>query len=336
MNTLIGMLSAVLSGILNGSFAVPMKRNVKWEWENTWFLYAVSAMILYPGLILLLAYPELWGIYRDTPDRILWQTFLLGAGWGIGSLTFGLGLHLLGFSLGYTIIMGIIAVAGSLVPMCVHNPQMIFSRPGLVILAAMAAAILGVFFCGQAGQIRQGSGSARGSSFRVGLVVCIASGILSAMLNLAFDFGAPIAQIARDHLGETASSFQVNNAIWFLALPGGFVPYLVYCGALFVRRGTASRYVQGQVGGHWGRSFLMGILWFGCIMLYGAGASHMGDLGTTVAWLVLMAVTVVVGNLWGILSGEWRGADPRAVKKMTWGTLLLLGSVIIVGLSKLI
>ncbi len=71
-------------------------------------------------------------------------------------------------------------------------------------------------------------------------------------------------------------------------------------------------------------------------MLYGAGASHMGDLGTTVAWLVLMAVTVVVGNLWGILSGEWKGANPAAIQKMTWGTLLLLGSVIIVGLSRLI
>ncbi len=166
MNHLIGMLSAVLSGVLNGSFAVPMKRNVKWEWENTWFLYAVSAMILYPGLIVLLTYPELWGIYRDTPDRILWQTFLLGAGLGIGSLTFGLGLHLLGFSLGYTIIMGIIAVAGSLVPMCVHNPRMLGSGPGLVILGRWRRRFWGYFSAGR--RVRCGRGAVRPGQVRSG------------------------------------------------------------------------------------------------------------------------------------------------------------------------
>ena len=339
MNNLIGMMSAVFSGILNGSFAVPMKRNIKWEWENTWFLYSVSAMIIYPVLIVLLAYPELPDIYRDTDARILCQTFLLGCGWGIGSLTFGLGLHLLGFSLGYTMIMGIIAVTGSLVPMCVHNPQMLYSRTGMIILFAMVVAILGVVFCGQAGQKRAMSSSdantKKKSSFRQGIMVCITSGILSAMLNLAFDFGEPIAQIAREHLGDNASTFKVNNAIWFLALPGGFIPYLMYCGYLLLRKGTWHRYAMPQITGHWGRSFLMGALWFGCIMLYGSGAARLGKLGTTIGWLVLMAVTVLVGNLWGFISGEWKNADPQALKKMRWGTILLLGSVIIVGLSKL-
>jgi len=180
---------------------------------------------------------------------------MLGRGWGIGSLTFGLGLHLLGFSLGYTIIFGIIAVTGSLIPMCVYNLHLLYTGTGIIILIAMIIAILGVVFCGQAGQkhtlSRSDATTKKKSTFRLGLMVCIVSGILSAMLNLAFDFGSPIA---RNHLGETASTFKVNNAIWFLALPGGFVPYFVYCSYLLLYKRPGEnifcRKLQGIGTGH--------------------------------------------------------------------------------------
>ena len=103
MSTIFGVLASVVSGVLNGSFAVPMKKTLKWEWENTWLIYALTAMIFYPLVMTLLFVPNLIGIYQQTPSNVLWQTFLFGMGWGIGSVMFGLGLHLVGLSLGYTI-----------------------------------------------------------------------------------------------------------------------------------------------------------------------------------------------------------------------------------------
>ena len=80
----------------------------------------------------------------------------------------------------------------------------------------------------------------------------------------------------------------------------------------------------------------MGAMWISCIMLYGAGASCLGKLGTTIGWLILMAVTVLVGNLWGLATGEWKQAPKKAQRRMIQGLLVLVCSVILVGLGKLL
>jgi len=340
MSALIGVAAAFFSGVLNGSFAVPMKLTVKWEWENTWLLYAVSAMVVFPVIITLSTVPGLSQIYSDCTGGVLAQTFLFGFCWGIGSLTLGLGLHMVGLSLGYTIVMGIIAVTGSLIPMLVHDPASFLTLGGILIILAMLVTVAGVALCGAAGRIREkaktanAGGQTGGSRFKLGLVICVVSGILSAMLNLAFDFGAPIAEVARVHMGQAATAFRANNAIWFLALLGGVIPYLIYCGYLLVTKGTWKRYTQSGTRLYWFWGFLMAAIWISCIMLYGAAASGLGNLGTTVGWLILMSVTVLVGNLWGILTAEWKASPIKARRRMLQGLLLLISSVLIVGFAK--
>lgn len=56
---IIGILSSVLSGVLNGSFAAPMKKIVGWKWENTWFVYAVVAMLILPVVTAFISVPGL-------------------------------------------------------------------------------------------------------------------------------------------------------------------------------------------------------------------------------------------------------------------------------------
>ena len=80
----------------------------------------------------------------------------------------------------------------------------------------------------------------------------------------------------------------------------------------------------------------MGAIWTGCIILYGAGASNLGKLGTTVGWLILMAVAVLVGNLWGVITGEWRVAPRKARQRMIQGLLFLIISVMLVGCGKML
>jgi len=337
MQTLWGIVAVVFSGVLNGSFVAPMKRNTLWAWENTWIIYAGSSMIILPLLTVMIACPQLFSAYRTVSPAILCQTFIFGAGWGIGSLTFGLGLYWVGFSIGYTVIIGIIAVTGALVPLVVHQPHLLIQPSGLLILAAMVVTIVGVFFCGQAGQLRilnSADSITPQRSFSVGLLICIISGILSSMLNLAFDFGAPIADSARELLGNHASSFTVSLAVWLVALSGGFIPNLLYCSICLCRRNSWNKFLLPAVTGHWLRASLMGTLWFACIIFYGIGATQLGKLGTTVGWLILMSVTVIVGNLWGVATNEWKNAPPQALRKMIIGTGFLLSSVILVSFGK--
>lgn len=336
----VGIASALISGVLNGSFATPMKRMVKWEWENTWLMWAVWALIIVPFAIAAVTVPELLSVYRKTDSVVLIRTFLFGAGWGCGAVTFGLGLYMVGLSLGFSIIIGITAVTGALVPMLVFSPATILTRGGMVIILGMLVTIGGVGLCGAAGMMKektlQGTQSegVRRYQFKWGFLVCLASGLLNAMLNLAFAFGRPISETAGSHVGEWGTNFRAGNAIWVLALSGAFITNFLYCSGLLLRKGTWKKYGESGTASYWFWVFLMGTVWMSGVALYGAGASSLGKLGTTVAWIILMATTALVGNVWGILSGEWKGAPKKARRRMVQGLSLLLGSIVLVSLGQ--
>jgi hypothetical protein len=44
-----GVLLAILSGLMNGSFTFPMRFLGRWQWENVWILFIVSSCLLLPA-----------------------------------------------------------------------------------------------------------------------------------------------------------------------------------------------------------------------------------------------------------------------------------------------
>ncbi len=91
MTFLNGLLLTVLSGALNGSFAVPIKLIKKWEWENVWLIYAFLGMLVFPFLVTIFYLPDILSIYATVAPSQLLIVFLFGCSWGVGSLLFGLG-----------------------------------------------------------------------------------------------------------------------------------------------------------------------------------------------------------------------------------------------------
>lgn len=336
MGLITGLIASIVSGVLNGSFAAPMKKITNWEWENTWFIYALIALLVLPVSSAFISVPGLVGIYAQVDSSVILKTLITGFLFGIGSVTFGLGLHLAGLSLGYTLMVGLISVTGSLIPMLLLSPDSILTTGGFILLLAMSVSVAGVIFCGIAGSMRAksqtGEVSERKVSFKVAFIVCAISGIFSAMLNISLVMGLPIAEAAQANMTGSLSSFRAYNAVWLVTLSGAVVPYLLYCVFLFVKNKSVKKYKVNPA--NFFRAALMGLLWFLCITLYGAGASNLGKLGTTIGWLILMAFTVIVGNLWGFFTGEWNDAPKKAKKKMITGLLILLLSVALVALGK--
>jgi L-rhamnose-H+ transport protein len=336
MGLLIGLATSIVAGVLNGSFAAPMKKISNWEWENTWFIYALVAFLVMPIATTFILVPGLGGIYAQVDHSVIIKTLLTGFLYGIGSVTFGLGLYLAGLSMGYSLIIGLTSVTGSLIPMLLLSPESIFTTGGLILLFAMAVSVVGVIFCGIAGTLRAKSqvdgDTGRKVSFKIAFTVCAISGILSAMLNISLVMGMPIAEMAQANMAGTLSSFRTVSAVWLVTLAGAVVPYLIYCVFLFAKNKSAKNFKVKPV--NFLRSGLMGFLWFLCISLYGAGTSNLGKLGTTIGWLILMAFTVIVGNLWGVFTGEWKDVPQKAKKKMVTGLLILLLSVVLVAIGK--
>lgn len=350
MSPAFGILLALISGACDGSYGAVMKVTRKWQWENIWLLFSVTALAVFPLALAYWSVPDLMGVYHAVPFTTLCATLALGTGWGIGSVFFGLGLYALGQSFAYTVMMGIIAVGGALIPMLVTNPASVVTTGGLVILLSMAVTAIGVAICGIAGKLRDTASNStllardRQSStattkhfdFKLAFMICLAAGLFSCMFNLAFHFSGAIADVAAAQIGQDSTSFRANSPIWALAMLGGFVPNAAYCLYLLVKQGTWDRYRMSNTSSYWLWGILMGAIFAAGITLYGVGASSLGKLGTTVAWLVFIAAGILAANAWGVCTGEWADSPKQAQVLMVCGSAVLMVSILLVNLGNVL
>ncbi len=242
-----GLALVVVGGFLNGSFAAPMKKMPAWRWENIWLLYSLVGMVIVPLLLGIATVPHLGGVYFAASWPTLVKVALFGLGWGVGSTLFGVGIERVGMALGFAIILGVTASVGSLLPLLVLSPDALWTRRGYALLAGLGLVILGILFSSIAGGRRERELSAKSQAeprrgFGTGLVICLFSGIFSAMLNFSFVFGKELQQLS---LAAGARAAMAANAIWALALGAGFLANAGYCFYL-LRRNHSWHAFQGN------------------------------------------------------------------------------------------
>jgi L-rhamnose-H+ transport protein len=319
-----------LAGLLNGSFASPMKRMVAWRWENSWLLFAVSGLLIFPWIINFATVPNVWQVYLGASSSTLLKVFLFGLLWGTGATLFGLGISCVGMALGFALILGITASFGSLFPLAILHPEQLLAKRGLALMGGTVVMVLGLYFLVLAGRTREHDLGANGrtrSGFTVGLVICIFSGVFSSMMNFSFVFGDELRFRA---LQAGASNAMAANPIWTLTVTGGFVVNFLYCVYLLNRNHTWSVFRDGYWAAYWPLGMAMGMLWFGGIVFYGMGAALLGSLGGIVGWPIFMTLDIIAGLFWGAVCGEWNGASRRAITYCWTGVAVLLLAIMVI------
>lgn len=332
---LIGIVLTILGGTMQGSFTVPMKFTRRWTWENVWLAYSVVGLLILPWVIAAVTIPDLLEVYRRSDGRAMALAMLFGAGWGAGSVLFGLGVGRIGMALAFAIILGLTSAVGSLVPMLVQHPEELGSAKGRTIVIGLVVVLIGIYLCARAGQLKEVALGARrptasvnpSKPFRAGLLICLLSGLLSPMLNLSMAFGDNIARQAV-HLGAKPSN--ASNAIWALAVCSGFVVNAGYCLYLLSKNRSWERFGQTGTQPYWFLALVMGALWMFGISIYSMGATEVGRLGAIIGWPVFMATIIITANVWGLLTGEWRGAGPQALRMIGSGVAVLIVAIFIV------
>ncbi len=337
MNLLIGLMIVGLAGALNAAYALPLKATTRWAWENTWLVYSAVAMVAVGWILAFCTVPDLGAVYADAGAKVILLVFSFGVLWGAANFLFGKGLDLVGISLTFPITIGLSVSIGSLATMGFKDPAAFLTAGGLVTVLGVGVIIGGVSLCAFAGlqgeqeaspspETDRASDPGRRISRRLalGLAVVIASGLLDPMLNFAFYFGGPIEESAVAHGADALAG---ADALWVWPLLGSFLANAVYCSVLLTRNRTWSRYWTAGGVGHWFLAALMGLIWMASIALYGRGAAMMGKFGKSVGWAVFYCTIILFSNLWGVLSGEWRGKR-RALRWM-WIALAVLGAAFV-------
>jgi L-rhamnose-H+ transport protein len=345
MQAILGVIFHFIGGFASGSFYVPFKKVRNWAWENYWLIGGAFSWLIVPPLAALITLPGFTSILNNTDAATLGWTYVWGFLWGIGGLTYGLGIRYLGMSLGNSVLLGLTAAFGSLLPSIYYNyvphegkvtfSEMMASDGGRMILFGVVVCLAGIYLCGYAGRQKEKNLSQAESQqnirefhLRKGLTFAIISGVLSACFNYGIEAGEPMADQAVERGYNPL--FQ-NNATYVVLLWGGLTVNFIWCIYLNVRNSSMKNYIDARtpLAANYFYSALAGTTWYLQFFFYGMGESKLGNGASS--WILHMAFIILVSNFWGLMLHEWKGVPRRILVWFIAGLICILGSVIVVG-----
>jgi L-rhamnose-H+ transport protein len=357
MQVILGVIFHFIGGFASGSFYIPYKKVKGWHWESYWIVGGIFSWLIVPPVAAALTIPNFWEIISQQGASVLLPTYIFGVLWGIGGLTYGLGVRYLGVALGSSIILGLCMVFGSILPSIYYNivptagkdtfSTFISTSWGRTVLAGLVVCAIGIFVCGKAGTMKEREINRTGSDshgmdvkteykFGLGLFVAIVSGVLSACFNFGIEAGKPMADLANSlwkaaNPSETVNFLYQNNVTYVVVLWGGLTTNFIWCMMLNARNKTFGDYTNKKTPllRNYLFSALAGTTWFLQFFFYGMGESKMGNGASS--WILHMAFIILVANMWGILLKEWKGVSKKTFATVIAGIVIIILSVLIVG-----
>jgi len=332
---LTGLLFVILGAIAGGSFGLPSKFARKdTPWEVLWGPFFLFVTVLLPVVLGPLLVKDFWAIYAEVGLGTLLATLVFGFLWGMGSMTLGMSFAFIGLSLAYALNYGAQIAFGSMAPKLLLQPGELLTPGGYVLMAGVAACLVGVVVSGRAAMLKERSlkteaaaGAARPPKMLIGVAIGIASGILCACYALACAFSSGVVTVATTHgnASWSASWAQVALILW-----GGAVSACGYCLFKLTKNRTWGHFARPGAGRILGLAAAMAVLHDGAIFCFNL-AINVGDISVPVAYPVFMSLAIIVGNVHGFRSGEWRGASRRSIGWIVAGIAILVAGVCILG-----
>ena len=352
MGIILGVLFHFIGGFASGSFYMPYKKVKGWSWESFWIVGGMFSWLIVPPIAAYLTIPGFGDIIQNSSSYVLGTTFFMGLLWGVGGLTYGLGVRYLGVSLGSSIILGLCSLFGAIIPSIYYqfNPtngkdtfhDLITTTWGQFVIVGLLICIIGIVISGKAGGMKDkeiGSAhiDASGSEFKLGkgLVLAIISGVLSACFSFGIEAGTSMGITANDiwkaaHPGEGEFLFR-NNVIFVVILWGGLTTNFIWCMILNARNKSFEDYSnkKSPLLKNYLLCALGGTMWFLQFFFYGMGESKMGNGASS--WILHMSFIILVANMWGLILKEWKGVSKKTTTTIIIGIATIILSVLVVG-----
>ena len=347
MQVLLGIIFHTIGGVASGSFYMPFNKVKKWAWESYWIVGGLFSWLIVPPISAYLTVPEFGRIISEASGQIVFFTFLMGLLWGIGGLTYGLGVRYLGMSLGNSVVLGFCAAFGAIVPSIYYSlvptadkisfVDMMASGGGQLVLLGVLVCIIGIAISGKAGMMKEKelTEEARKASIAEfslvkGLIIAVLSGILSSFFNFGIEAGKPMAEAAvRDGFNPL---FQ-NNVTFVVILWGGLTTNLIWTSILSLKNKSYKNFADksSPIARNVMFSALAGTTWFMQFFFYGMGESKLGNGASS--WILHMSTIILTANMWGIYRKEWSGVSKSTKMTITIGIITIIASVFLVGLG---
>ncbi len=347
MQALLGLLYHSIGGFASGSFYMPYNKVKGWAWESYWILGGLFSWLIVPPIAAFLTVPGFASIIASSSSQILFFTFLMGLLWGVGGLSYGLGVRYLGMSLGNSVVLGFCAAFGAIVPSIYYNinptagkisfTDMMSTSGGQLVLLGVLICILGIAICGKAGIMKEGELSEEESKASVaefslvkGLIIAVLSGILSSFFNFGIEAGKPLAEAA---VKAGFNPLFQNNVTFVVILWGGLTTNFIWTTILSIKNKSYGDFTNKSTPIIKNTLFsaLAGTTWFLQFFFYGMGESKLGNGASS--WILHMSTIILTANMWGIYRKEWHGVATKTKWTISVGIFVILLSVVLVGIG---
>ena len=352
MGVILGVVFHFIGGFASGSFYMPYKKVKGWHWESFWIVGGLFSWLIVPPVAAYLTIPGFMDIITNSSGAVLGATFIMGLLWGIGGLTYGLGVRYLGVSLGSSIILGLCSVFGAIIPSIYYyftpvegkdTIAVLFGTTwGLLVILGLAVCVVGIIICGKAGAMKDkelggAQTDASGSEFKIGLglLVAIVSGVLSACFSFGIEAGTSLGHVANE-IWKAANPGQGeflyrNNVIFVVILWGGLTTNFIWCVILNIRNKSFGDYTNNKT--PLLKNYLLcalgGTMWFLQFFFYGMGESKLGNGASS--WILHMSFIILVANMWGLVLKEWKNVSKKTTRTIIFGIATIILSILIVG-----
>jgi L-rhamnose-H+ transport protein len=262
MNPFLGVIFHWIGGLASGSFYVPFRRVRNWSWETYWLVGGIFSWIIVPWLLAGTMTEDLMRVLHQQSWETLGWTYLFGALWGLGGLTFGLTMRYLGLSLGMGMALGYCAAFGTLLPPIAKSivpslpvddslQAIAATTAGKITLTGVGVCLLGIAVSALAGLTKerempdeQKREAIKEFNYPKGVAVATFCGIMSACFAFALTAAKPIA-VASEAAGTQPMWTGLPKLV--VVLLGGFTTNFIWCMLLNLRNRSGYEYASGQL-----------------------------------------------------------------------------------------
>jgi len=339
MEIWLGFLFLFLGAACGGSFGLPSKFVKKdTPWEVLWGPFFFFVTILLPVVLGPVVVKDFFSVYGKVEAAQLIPVLVFGLLWGLGSMTLGLSFAFIGLSLAYALNYGAQIITGSLLPMAIFGPEQVLTAHGALILTGVCVCVVGVVQAGIAATLKEGSpkkedaphdaAAAKKPRMLIGVLVAVVSGILCACWAVASGYAGPVAAAAKAYGNSPVA---VAWAVTCLILWGGVLSACGYCAYKLTKNKTWGHLARPGIGRTLSLALAMALLHDAAVFFFALGWVRLGDLGVPVGYPAFMSFAIIVGNLHGFRTGEWKGASRDSIRWIVSAIVILILGVVVLG-----
>lgn len=340
MEILFGFVLVILAGLGTGTAAWPLKKIKDLHFEQYLFVFAFTALLLFPWLVVLFNVPDLASVIKGVGLKPLLISNLLSMGWGIANVLYLVCVIRIGAALTGAVLTALGMLVGMVMPMVLKGSGLFSHAPGLMSKAGIFISIgiliivIGIILVSLAGFEREKvlnagnnpvkTGQSSGSFLKV-LVLMVLAGILSCGLSLAFVYsqGPVIEAVKLQGAGEITA----NITVWALGIFAGALINIFYAVYLMARKGTWNLLFSRKDELLYGS--MIGLQFFISIVFMGRGMVFLGALGASVGFGIQQSLQIAGNQFVGFAGGEWKGVNGKPRKIMYLGLVIILIAVIV-------